>query len=76
MTVDVWFWLCVSLVFPRDLWNHAEHGGGSDFERLMSTLAYGWVERCNDIASCKEASSQDKYFLYLILQLYLFCKLS
>ena len=33
----------------------------------MSTLAYGWVERCNDIASCREDSSQDKYFLvYLI----------
>ena len=41
--------------------NHAQLGGGSDAERVRSTLAYGWVERCSDIASCREASSQDKY---------------
>ena len=29
----------------------------------MSTLAYGWMERCSGIASCGEASSQVKYFL-------------
>ena len=29
--------------------NHAQIGGGSDADRLMSTLAYGWVERCSDI---------------------------
>ena len=34
--------------------NHAQLGGGSDVERLMNTLAYGWVERCSDIASCGE----------------------
>ena len=29
----------------------------------MSTLAYGWVERCSDIAGCKASSSlKDKYF--------------
>ena len=39
-------------VVPRDWW---------------AQLAYGWVEHCSDIASCGEASSQDKYFLvYLI----------
>ena len=43
------------------LWNHAQLGGGSDAERLMSTLAYGWVERCKNIASCGEASCQDTY---------------
>ena len=33
----------------------------------MSTLAYGWVERYNNIAICGKAFSQDKYFLvYLI----------
>ena len=53
--------LCVSLcpLVPRG--NHAQLGGGSDAERVRSTLAYGWVERCSDIASCEEASSQDKY---------------
>ena len=62
LTVDVWFWLCVSLGFPSTLWNHAQLGGGSDAERLRSTLAYGWVERCSDVASCKSACFQDKYF--------------
>ena len=32
--------------------NHAQLGGGNVAERLMSTLAYGWVERCSDIAGC------------------------
>ena len=32
--------------------NHPQVEGGSAAERLMSTLAYGWVERCSDIASC------------------------
>ena len=32
--------------------NHAQLGGGGDAEKLMSTLAYGWVERYGDIASC------------------------
>ena len=31
--------------------NHAQLGGGSAVERLIRTLAYGWVERCNDIDS-------------------------
>ena len=51
--------------------NHAKLRGGSDAERVRSTLAYGWVERCSDITSCEEASSQDKYScLCLTLQLY------
>ena len=37
--------------------NHAQLGGGSVAERLMSTLAYGWVERCSDVASCGVNSS-------------------
>ena len=53
--------LCVSLCPLVPCGNHAQLGGGSDVERLRSTLAYGWVERCSDIASCGEASSQDKY---------------
>ena len=32
--------------------NHAQLGGGSVAERLMSTLAYGWVERYSDVAGC------------------------
>ena len=42
LTVDVRFWLCVSLLlFPSSLWNHAQLGGGSVAKRLMRTLAYG-----------------------------------
>ena len=55
--------LCVSLCSLVPCGNHAQLGGGSGAERLRNTLAYGWVERCSNIASCKEASSQDKYFL-------------
>ena len=48
---------CVSLAtckpdVPLPLENHAQLGGGSVAERLMSTLAYGWVERCSDVAGC------------------------
>ena len=59
--MGVWFCLCVSLLFPSALWNHAQLRGGSDAERLMSTLAYGWVERCSDIDSCGPTSFQDNY---------------
>ena len=57
--------LCVNLCSLVPCGNHAQLRGGSGAERLRSTLAYGWVEHCNDIASCREASSQDKYFLVL-----------
>ena len=53
--------LCVNLCSLVPYGNHAQLRGGNANERLMSTLAYGWVERCSDIASCGEASSQDKY---------------
>ena len=49
--------LCVSPCPLDPHGNHAQLGGGSDAERVRSTLAYGWVERCSDIASCREASS-------------------
>ena len=39
-------------MFPYSLENHAQLGGGSVAERLKSTLAYGWVERCSDVAGC------------------------
>ena len=42
----VYPWMRVSLlVSPYSLWNHAQLGGGSFAEILMSALAYGWVER-------------------------------
>ena len=51
--------------------NHAQLGGGSVTEILMSALAYGWVEHCNDIAGCGTRLFQDKYSgLCLTLQLY------
>ena len=53
-----YLWLCVSLlVFLIPCGNHAQLRGGSAIERLMSTLAYGWVERYSDIVSCGQASS-------------------
>ena len=50
--------------------NHAQLMGGNDAERLRSTLAYGWVERCNEIVSFGEPSFEDKYLLYQYLHLY------
>ena len=57
--------------------NHAQLEGGSVAEILMSTLAYGWEERCSDIAGCKTSYVQDKcYCLCYSMQLYfLYCKL-
>ena len=52
--------LCVSLCPLVPYENHAQLGGGSDAERVRSTLAYGWVERYNDKSSCGESPSQDK----------------
>ena len=46
--------------------NHAQLGGGSDAEILMSTLTYGWVEHCSEVAGCRTSFFQDKYFLCLI----------
>ena len=43
--------------------NHAKLGGGSGAKILRSTLDYGWVEHCSDIANCGEDSSQKKYSL-------------
>ena len=54
-------WLCVSLLVPYSLGNHAQLRGGSVAERLRSTLAYGWVEHCSDVAGCGMNYSQDKY---------------
>ena len=53
--------LCVGLCPLVPCGNHAQLEGGSDAERVRNTLAYGWVENCSDIASYREASSQDKY---------------
>ena len=49
--------ICVFLAMCKpacfySLGNHAQLGGGSVAERLRSTLAYGWVERCSDVAGC------------------------
>ena len=61
-TVWAWMigvpWLCVSLLDPYSLRNHAQLGGGSVVEILMSTLAYGWLERCSDVAGCRMSSYQ------------------
>ena len=51
--------------------NHAHIWGGSVAEILMSTMAYGWVECCSDIASCGKTPFQDKYFLVLNSAMYL-----
>ena len=70
-------WLCVSLLVPYSLGNHAQLGGGSVAERLMSTLAYGWVERCSDVAGCGAIySSKDKFCCYSISANYIYCFMS
>ena len=53
----MYHWLCVILLVPYSLGNHAELGGGSVAERLRSTATYGWLERCSDIAGCRMNSS-------------------
>ena len=45
-------WLCVSLLVPYSLGDHAQLGGGSIAERFRSKPAYGWEERCSDVAGC------------------------
>ena len=52
----VYTWLCVSLLVPYSLGNHAQLMGGNAAERLRITLAYGWVERCSDVAGCRTSS--------------------
>ena len=63
-----WLWMFGSgyvqaCYFLSALWNHAQLGGGSDVEILMSTLAYGWVEHCSDVASWGPNYFPDKYSL-------------
>ena len=44
--------MCEFASVPYSLWESCPARGGSATERLMSALAYGWVERCSDIAGC------------------------
>ena len=57
-------WLCVSLLVPYSLENHAQLGSGNVAERLRSTLAYGWVERCSDVAGCGTSSYKISNIVY------------
>ena len=57
-------WLCVSLLVPYSLENHAQLRGGSVPEILRSTLAYGWVERCSDVAGCGMSSYKISNLVY------------
>ena len=57
-------WLCVILLVPYSLSNHAQLRGGSVAERLMSTLAYGWVERCSNVAGCGTSSYNISNLVY------------
>ena len=67
-------WLCVSLLVPYSLGNHAQLGGGSVAERLRSTLAYGWVERCSNVAGCRRVLHQKiSIHDYFISANYIFC---
>ena len=65
-------WLCVSLLFRSSLWKSCPAWGWQWCIGLMSTMAYGWVERCSDIASCGATQFQDKCFFVLIFAMYLF----
>ena len=75
---DMYLAMCMSMLFLSSLWNHSQLGGGSDADILMSTLAYSWVQRCSEVASCGTTQLQDKYlllFLCLISANYLFYEL-
>jgi len=63
-------WLCISLQLTLFRRNHAQLRGDSVAERLMSTLAYGWVERCSGVAGCElilhQKISTAGYFISVI----------
>ena len=59
------------VLFPYSLGKSCQHGGGDVAERLMSALAYGWVERCSDIAGCGTIIFQDKFLVFKSMHLYL-----
>ena len=44
--------ICEPASVPYSLWESGPLEGGSDAERLMSALSYGWVERCSNAAGC------------------------
>ena len=56
--------MCEPAYFPYSLGNHAQLRGGSVDERLRSTLAYGWVERCSDIVGCGTSSYKISNLIY------------
>ena len=49
--------MCKPTNDPYSWRNYAQLRGGSVAERLMSTLAYGWVEHCSNVAGCRTNSS-------------------
>ena len=51
-------------MFPYSLENHAHLEGGNAAERLRSTLAYGWVECCSDVAGCGMSSYKISNLVY------------
>ena len=51
--------------------NHAQLEGGIATERLMSTLAYGWVQRCSDIAGCVDLLHKISILVFKSLHLHL-----
>ena len=46
--------------------NHAQLRGGSVAERLMSTMAYGWVERCSDVVGCGPTYFKTSILVYFV----------
>ena len=55
--------MCEPPSVPYSLGKSCQLEDGSAAEILMSTLAYGWVERCSDIVGCGTSFFQDKYSL-------------
>ena len=51
--------------------NHAQLEGASVAERLMSALAYGWVERCSDVASCGPTYFKISILMLNLLKLFI-----
>ena len=63
-------WLCVSLLVPYSLGDHSQLGGGNVAKRLMSTLAYGWVKHCSNVALSGQYSF--KIIISCVKSLYLY----
>ena len=65
--------MCKPANDPYPWRNHAQLGGGSVAERLMSTLAYVWVERCSDVVGCGIIHQKISNLGCFVFAIYIYC---